>query len=526
MKISEQLKTQLNELSGATYASYLSKASQNIQKRVDQNKPEKQPDKAKELVDLLKSRGKDTKYLEGMVKKDPPRSSWADKPLRAEIGTVRKASDGKHYKFHGSQWVEHNKETGKSSRIASKEIGNELNNFETQKIKNRLDSIKTASKRVSGESPVKKPTPAPLPTPTAPTKEVKQKKTFSSFVDNLKTKAKEFNANPNVQAAKEKVKSVASDAKILTKAVAGEIKNHIQKSNTDFYTNKFALGNETPKSFASAMKKGHVDQNIQAHRDFYNQNKAEIDKHMSSKKSSLSQKFGDLEHKVASIFDGGKHMLKKPEFNNRPEGKPLGKFVEDEKAKDKPLYDKRIRPDGEHPYVMHVKYKATYGDGKSEMIHERIPFTAKNDFHAEDKRRFVFKNMQNKMNHEIAQSGDNTKLSNFEMGGHYHAKRQRAFQFIMSPDTAYHNKSKTPEKVKTKTVGIQPVKWLTGRGNLTKKVAIDTKSQKTPSEFKPQVMTVYHRSKKEAEEIARDNFLQKNNFPSNTKVKVHGSHWV
>lgn len=159
-----------------------------------------------------------------------------------------------------------------------------------------------------------------------------------------------------------------------------------------------------------------------------------------------------------------------------------------------------------------------YKDGVNELVHERIPFTALSDEHAEEKKYNVFKNIQRKYKHTL--SGEGTKISNFELGGHYQQKRGRSFQFLLSPDEGHGREISPDTPTKTK---VTPFKWFLG-GKMTER--IPTQRINDPNFLKPQLVTVHHRSKKEAEKIAKDTYRQNNKYPATTPIKVHGSHWV
>jgi hypothetical protein len=170
----------------------------------------------------------------------------------------------------------------------------------------------------------------------------------------------------------------------------------------------------------------------------------------------------------------------------------------------------------EKPYYLHVKYRIKYEDGKDEIIYERVPFTALSDEHAKEKRHDVFTNFQNKVKYleDKDYSEGKTKRYNFEMGGHYNQKRGRSFQFYLSPDKGHGKTINAPEQ-------YDPTKSIFNQKNpyaAPKKVTAD--------EMKPQLVTVHHRSKTEAEKIAKDIYRSNNLYPEETPIKVHASHWV
>lgn len=200
----------------------------------------------------------------------------------------------------------------------------------------------------------------------------------------------------------------------------------------------------------------------------------------------------------------GKEKAAQPSSPN-----PYAPFKDDPKAKDN-FYE------NEKPYFLHVKYKIKYEDGKDEIMHERVPFTALSDEHAKEKRHDVFTNFQNKINHLAKNdySESKTKRYDFEMGGHYNQKRGRSFQFYLSPDEGHGKPIDAPGQ-------YDPTKSFFAQKNpyaVKKKLSADEK--------KPQLVTVHHRSKTEAEKIAKDIYRSNNLYSQETPIKVHASHWV
>lgn len=208
----------------------------------------------------------------------------------------------------------------------------------------------------------------------------------------------------------------------------------------------------------------------------------------------------------------------------------------------------------EKPYYLHIKYKVKDANGNEEVIHHRAPFTAISDEHAKDKIDAYRKQME--FSTKLDAKENNVEVSDFEIGGHYNKKRGRSFQFVLSPDQGHGDKieKKAERKVSGKSDEIksikdylnknnnpyisaeptkpspkmkfQPMKGFFGYGDYFKPISGTKAGDTDEYDEMKQLITVNHRSKKEAEEIAKDMYRRNNGYTQETPIKVHASHWV
>ena len=582
MKNFKDFKQELNELSNETITSYLAKASQDIQKRNKKSKGEA-PEVIKQAEDhiaKMKAQGKEpSKVISDIVKRHyEGKKEDPNAVFKPEVGSVKKASDGKHYKFHGGQWLEHNPETGKSGRIAKKEIGTELSSMEKSKVQGRLKGIKNASDRIAGVTPKKKVNnvvSGVTPEKKADWMEVanlihsgKGEDLTDEHREVYKTHGEEIRGEL-AKRALDRFKSIDRSKPPTKTNVAGVTSKPEEKTSKPFpmqdrpeaakkksfkefsseIAGKVKTGAEKVKSGASNLKDKVstkisdkiIDLKVDYKRakDAYNsvwrpdaeenkrKRKEERQQAVNDIKSTVKDKKIKNPYKIVNPTSGpevvdAKTEQKKSEkvnstsFSGIDFSKNLDKhgWIDDIEADEKTNTYK-------NPYVLHFGYNTMHTNGEVKQHFETIPFTARDDEHAERKSEAVLNNHKKRIAYEFSKSpSDVEHIANFEQKAMYHKRRERSFQFIMSPDDEKETKGNIQYEKK-----YQPLKWALGTGNFTKRVPVK-KDSTSGKPFKPQLFTVYHRSKKEAEAIARHNFLTDNKLPETTPIKIHGSHWV